>query len=316
MFIALIVGAALLGGLFGITRSSTYMAETLILLNESRGGSVFGSLSQGSDSDTDVFLNDQVAVMTSTTLALQVAGSLGMEPTLEAAEALLDDLTVTPVEDSHALTVSFASDEPAKSIETVNAFVTAYEEAASVALNGPYVDAIAALDGAITETEASVEALRTEISDEIAAATVDLREQRNEVLARMDQITEALPGADAATRTALIAELDALSVLLSSLESRIASAGSSPSIEARQSRLDSLSSDLDQFRARRSQLMVDSVTAASPIIARSEASTASSLAPGPIEGAVAGGLVGLLLAFGIAYWRATADPALDQQERP
>lgn len=307
LIIVLVFLFAALGGAIGWRRGSNFVAESLILLEESQPGAVFDSFGAGGGDDPEVFLNDQVAIITSTSLAMNVAETLGLEATPEVAEDLLDNLEVTPRENSHAIRLEFVDTDSAFAIETVNTFVSEYEMIASAALNGPYGEALTALDTLIAETQGSIDQLRADIDTETMAATSEAAAQIDAILARVDAIAAALPAATDAQRLLLVAELDALTVRLGSLERQVEDASTNPAIESMQGQLDALVQERAQLATRRTQIAVDQAATTSPIIARTLASSADTPPPGLLSGVFAGVLLGLIVGLGVAYWRSTSD---------
>lgn len=298
----LIVGLALIFGILGLlvggTRQDNYSSTASVVVEDPQTSAIFES---SSASKPERYLETQIGIIGSPAVA-ERASELLAEQTPEVAllpEEILEGLTVTSLEASDLVSVTFTATEPEVAERTADAIITAYLELRQSEAVAGFTSALEQLDRSIEQAQADLRELGTRIEDTRGVDVSEIQSEAEAAIARLIQLQQAAE-LDAEAVAAVAEQLRAFETLYS-LESL------RPELTALLEEQRLAQSRLSDLLARRNAVSVDAELAGGEFIFVTEATAAEQTGGGArafaAVGVVIGLMVGMALAYSLANWR-------------
>lgn len=165
--LAFAIGFGLLGFLSAELSATGRQATATVVVEDPRTATVFASL-EASSNQPERYVNDQVAIMASTTIADEAADQLGELGYDVTVDDIIEATTVTVLPDSNVIVVTVEAPSAELAIETVNALLAAYEDVIETLVASGYSDALAEIDAAEVANAARIEELASSMSSLLA----------------------------------------------------------------------------------------------------------------------------------------------------
>lgn len=298
----LIVGLAVIFGILGLlvggTRQDNYSSTASVVVEDPQTSAIFES---SSSSKPERYLETQIGIIGSPAVA-ERASELLEEQTPELTlppEEILEGLSVTSLESSDLVSVTFTATEPGVAERTADAIITAYLELRQSEAVAGFTSALEQLDRSTAEAQSDLEELGTRIENIRGVDVSEIQTEAEAALARLIQLQqEAELDADA---VAAVAEQLRAFETLYNLESL------RPELTALLEEQRLAQSRLSDLLARRNAVSVDAELAGGEFIFVTEATAAERTGGGArafaAVGVVIGLMVGMALAYSLANWR-------------
>ncbi len=311
--VALVLG--IVGFFIGSGREPAWQATASLVVDDPRRSTLFGA-----DNGTrpERYVETQMGILRSPAVAQRATELLADEtpPVVLTLDEVLEGSTVSSLESSDLISVSFTSGSADASEAAADAIITAYLELRrSESIEG-FSAALSQLDESIAQSEEELRQLNDEILtlNDASPFSQEIEQRYEQALARLSDIDAT---SDEVDPQVLADELNAISRELNAIETITRIEGQRPELEALLEGQRLAFGRLSDLVARRSEVSVDAEIAGGGFVFRSAATAAERINPGPrlfaLTGLVIGAMLGLGLAYALAAYRRVVDSASEPE---
>jgi Mrp family chromosome partitioning ATPase len=296
------IGVGLLALVYSANSPANNVAVVTLVLEDLNTSNVLAQPTSGS---LDRFVDNQVEIMRSSTVALEAVELLAADGVQVPVQAVLTGTTISTLRETDVVTILFRYSEPAIAQQVADALVLAYQQV-RFEQEQRNVDAI--LDRLDT-ADRLLELELADVQSQLAAAPVG-QQTRADFEAALAQVTSEIFGAVRQLETGansntveLLAELrERQSTIEASLELAAERPGTVALVAEQQSILDRRA----RIKTRRNEVQIDAQTTSSGIAFLSPASVSEvSSGAGRLLTVLGGAVLGGLAGTGVAYFLTT-----------
>jgi Mrp family chromosome partitioning ATPase/capsular polysaccharide biosynthesis protein len=318
LFGAIVAACIVLGVVFTALQAKEWSAVATLVVEDPRASSLFEQPVSGVNADR--YVENQVAVLRSQTIAQEVVGS----PAFVALANPMDltefsrRLTVGSSPGSDVLTVEFIAGDPDVALASVNAVTEAYQAVLEDEATSTFAAAVEELGTSIERWRTDLDQIQADIAEFTASdpSRSALADQYRSSLERLVALQAELPTVDAERAAQIRLELDDIAQSFATLQQLDAIEQESPELRALLEQQSEAVRQLSALAVLRDELSVDAELAGSGVVVVSPAEEVVPVTTGMARAAAVSMVIGILLGGTVAYVLALRTQTFDDRLQP
>jgi Mrp family chromosome partitioning ATPase/capsular polysaccharide biosynthesis protein len=318
LFGAIVAACIVLGVVFSALQPKEWSAVATLVVEDPRASSLFEQPVSGTNADR--YVENQVAVLRSQTIAQEVIGS----PAVVALADPMDltefarRLTVGSSPGSDVLTVEFIAGDPDVALASVNAVTEAYQSVLEDEATSTFAAAVEELGTSIERWRSDLDQIQADIAAFTAAdpSRAALADQYRASLERLVELQAELPTADAERSGQIRLELDDIAKSFATLQQLDAIEQESPELRALLEQQSEAVRQLSALAVLRDELSVDAELAGSGVVVVSPAEEVVPVTTGMARAAAVSLVIGVMIGAAVAYVLALRTQTFDDRLQP
>ncbi len=318
LFGAIVAACIVLGVVFTALQPKEWSAVATLVVEDPRASSLFEQPVTGANADR--YVENQVAVLRSQTIAQEVIGSpavVALADPMDLTE-FAGRLTVGSSPGSDVLTVGFIAGDPDVALASVNAVTEAYQSVLEDEATSTFAAAVEELGISIERWRSDLDQIQADIAEFTASdpSRAALADQYRASLERLVELQAELPTADSERSGQIRLELDDIAKSFATLQQLDAIEQESPELRALLEQQSEAVRQLSALAVLRDELSVDAELAGSGVVVVSPAEEVVPVTTGMARAAAVSLVIGVMIGAAVAYVLALRTQTFDDRLQP